>query len=122
MSTPKIVIKRIYDEPDDMDGKRVLVDRLWPRGMAKESAALDHWFKEIAPSPDLRKWWDHDPERFDEFAQRYEHELADDEHADEVAELIDLIHNSDRVTLLYGAKDESNNHAKVLQDYLRRHS
>lgn len=122
MSSPKIVIKRIYDDADDSDGQRVLVDRMWPRGVSKERAELDHWFKEVAPSPDLRTWWDHDPRRFQEFADRYEQELSDGEHAERVDELIDLVHDHARVTLLYAAKDESVNHARVLQDYLRRHS
>lgn len=122
MSTPKIVIKRIYDDAEHSDGQRVLVDRLWPRGVSKERAQLDHWLKEIAPSPDLRTWWDHDPDRTDEFANRYEQELSDDEHAEAVDELIELIHESSRVTLLYAAKDETLNHAKILLDYLRRHS
>lgn len=122
MSTPKIVIKRIYDDPDDADGVRVLVDRLWPRGVSKDKARLDKWLKQVAPSPDLRTWWDHDPDRFKEFAERYEHELDDEAHRDEISQLIELIHQSARVTLLYGAKDENINHAVVLQDYLRRHS
>lgn len=122
MGKPKILIKRIYDDADDSDGQRVLVDRMWPRGVSKERAQLDHWFKEIAPSPDLRTWWDHDPDSFDDFAHRYEQELSDEDHAEAVDELIDLIHDHDRVTLLYAAKDESVNHARVLQDHLRRHS
>lgn len=122
MSTPKIVIKRIYDDPDDADGVRVLVDRLWPRGVSKDKARLDKWLKQVAPSPDLRTWWDHDPDRFKEFAERYEHELDDEAHRDEISQLIELIHQSERITLLYGAKDENINHAVVLQDYLRRHS
>jgi len=116
------VIKRIYDDVADTDGQRVLIDRIWPRGVSKESAALDYWFKEVAPSKELRSWFDHDPERFDEFAQRYEEELSDDDHAEEVDQLIELVHDNERVTLLYAAKDESNNQAVVLQDYLRRHS
>lgn len=122
MSRRKIVIKRVYDTPEDSDGQRVLVDRLWPRGMSKEHAELDAWYKNIAPSPELRTWWDHDPARFDEFAQRYEHELSDDDHAQDVTEIIELIHANDRVTLLFAAKDEAVNHAVVLQDYLGRHS
>lgn len=122
MSEPKIVIKRVYDDVDEADGQRVLVDRLWPRGLSKAQAELDHWFKEVAPSSELRTWFDHDPDRFDEFAKRYEHELDDDAHAEEVDRLIELIHNNDRVTLLYAAKDDDVNHATVLQDYLRRHS
>lgn len=122
MSNPKIVIKRIYDDADVSDGRRILVDRMWPRGVSKERAQLDHWLKNVAPSPDLRTWWDHDPDRFDDFANRYEEELSDEDHAAEVDQLIELIHDSDRVTLLYAAKDESVNHARVLQEYLRRHS
>jgi len=122
MSQRKIQIKRIYDDAADTDGQRVLVDRMWPRGVSKEAADLDHWFKEVAPSPDLRSWWDHDADRMDEFANRYEQELSDDDHAEEVDQLIDIIHKHDRVTLLFAAKDESVNHAKVLQDYLGRHS
>lgn len=122
MSNPKIVIKRIYDDVENSDGQRVLVDRMWPRGVSKERAALDHWCKEVAPSPDLRSWWDHDPQRFDEFANRYEEELSDQEHVAQVDQLIELIHDHARVTLLYAAKDESVNHARVLQQYLRRHS
>lgn len=122
MSNPKIVIKRIYDDVDDSDGKRVLVDRMWPRGVSKERAELDYWLKEVAPSSDLRTWWDHDSERFQEFAYRYEEELSAEDHVEQVDELIDLVHNHARVTLLYAAKDETVNHARVLQDYLRRHS
>ena len=122
MTKPKIVIKRIYDDAEETDGHRVLIDRLWPRGLSKERADLDDWLKEVAPSPDLRTWWDHDPDRFDEFAQHYEHELADDFHAGAIDQLLELVHKNERVTLLYAAKDESVNHATILQDYLRRHS
>ena len=92
------------------------MDRIWPRGVSKEGAQLDAWLKDIAPSTDLRTWWDHDPDRLEEFADRYEQELSDDDHADAVDELIDLIHDNDRVTLLYAAKDEQINHANILQD------
>ena len=122
MSRPKIVIKRIYDDAEKADGQRVLVDRIWPRGVSKEQAQLDRWMKEVAPSSELRTWWDHDADRLEEFAERYEHELSDDDHAEAVDELIELIHDNERVTLLFAAKDESINHAKILQDYLRRHS
>lgn len=122
MSNPKIVIKRIYDDAHDSDGQRVLVDRMWPRGVSKERAELNHWLKDIAPSPGLRTWWDHDPQRFQEFADRYEQELSDEDHTEQVDELIEMVHDHARVTLLYAAKDESVNHARVLQDYLRRHS
>ena len=122
MSGPKIVIKRIYDAPGHGDGVRVLVDRLWPRGVSKAHAQLDEWLKEIAPSAELRTWWDHDPSRMDEFSKRYQDELGDSEHAEAAKQLIDIIHGAERVTLLYGAKDPEVNHAVVLQGYLRRHS
>lgn len=122
MSSVKIVMKRIYDDVDDSDGQRVLVDRMWPRGVSKENAALDAWFKNVAPSPDLRTWWDHDPDRMEEFGHRYEQELSDEDHAEEIRQLIELVHDSQRVTLLYAAKDEQVNHVVVLQDYLRRHA
>ncbi|HIW99444.1 MAG TPA: DUF488 family protein [Candidatus Nesterenkonia stercoripullorum] len=122
MGTPKIVVKRIYEAPDPADGVRVLVDRLWPRGVSKARAQLDEWFKDLAPSPELRSWWDHDASSMDEFSDRYEQELGDPDHAQALKQLIDVVHGSQRVTLLYGAKDPAVNHAVVLQDYLRRHS
>ncbi len=122
MSRPKIVLKRVYDDAAEEDGQRVLVDRLWPRGLSKSQAHIDLWLKDIAPSPELRTWWDHDPEQFEAFAHRYEHELEDEDHAEAVAQLLSLIHDHDRVTLLYAAKDEQVNHARILQDYLRRKS
>lgn len=122
MGTPKIVVKRIYEAPDPVDGVRVLVDRLWPRGVSKARAQLDEWFKDLAPSPELRRWWDHDASSMDEFSDRYEQELGDPEHAQALKRLIDVVHGSERVTLLYAAKDPAVNHAVVLQDYLRRHS
>lgn len=122
MGTPKIVVKRIYEAPDPADGVRVLVDRLWPRGVSKARAQLDEWFKDIAPSPELRSWWDHDASSMDEFSDRYEKELGAPDHAQALKQLIDVVHGSERVTLLYGAQDAAVNHAVVLQDYLRRHS
>lgn len=108
-------IKRIYDEPAKDDGYRVLVDRLWPRGVSKEKAALDLWLKEIAPSPDLRTWFGHDPERFEEFAAKYREELGGNPA---VGQLKDILKNNDAVTLLYAARDPQINHAAVLKDYL----
>ncbi len=113
-----IQIKRVYDPPDSADGTRVLVDRLWPRGLRKEKAALFCWLKEIAPSPELRQWFGHDPERYHEFARRYRAELA--ANKDAVARLEDLAKQGP-VTLLYAAHDEGHNHALVLADYLRSH-
>lgn len=111
-----IDIKRIYDEPDSQDGCRILVDRLWPRGMRKDRAALDLWMRDIAPSPELRKWFGHDPERFVEFGHRYRGEL--DANAEAVGKLRDLVMERGTVTLLYGAKSPKVNHAIVLRDYM----
>jgi uncharacterized protein YeaO (DUF488 family) len=111
-----IRIKRVYEPPDASDGTRVLVDRLWPRGLRKENAALACWLKEIAPSPELRKWFGHDPERYAEFARRYRTELAS--NTEEVARLEDLVKQGP-VTLLYAAHDEEHNQARVLAEYLR---
>ena len=122
MGTANIRLKRAYEAAADDDGTRVLVDRIWPRGVSKDQAQLDFWLKDIAPSSELRTWWDHDPERLEAFADRYEQELSDDDHVEAVDELIRLVHDNERVTLLYAAKDERNNHAKILQDYIRRHS
>lgn len=118
MSTHNIQIKRIYDEPADEDGYRVLVDRLWPRGVSKEDAQLDEWMKEITPSPELRKWFNHEPDKFEEFKKRYEHELASKHKP--VEKLLDIAENH-KVTLLYAAKDETHNHAIVLKEFLERH-
>jgi len=108
-------IKRAYEDAEPDDGFRVLVDRLWPRGVSKDRAQLDEHLKDIAPSPELRKWWDHDPDRFDEFTNRYRSEL-DDNPA--VGDLRKLIHDHGVVTLVYGARDPEVNHAVVLEDYL----
>jgi uncharacterized protein YeaO (DUF488 family) len=111
-----IVVKRIYDRPSADDGHRVLVDRLWPRGMKKEDARLDDWMKSLAPSPSLRKWFGHRPDRFDEFSVRYREALGD-----EVENLMRLrkLSETKRVTLLYAAKDTAINHAVVLRDVLQ---
>lgn len=111
-----IRVKRVYDPPQDEDGARILVDRLWPRGIRKENLKLSLWLKEIAPSPALRKWFDHDPARFEDFTRRYRDELA--AHTAEVARIADLARLG-RVSLLYAAHDPVHNHARVLADYLR---
>lgn len=111
-----IQIKRVYEAPAEDDGFRVLVDRLWPRGISKEKAALDLWDKEVAPSPDLRTWWNHDPDRFDEFAERYRAEL---EAGGAPAALLRQAAGHDRLTLLYAAHDPAVNHALVLRQVLR---
>src|SRR4051794_20919599 len=102
----RLSIKRIYEPAAAGDGQRVLVDRLWPRGMSKDAAALDLWLKEIAPSRELLKWFGHDPARWQEFRLRYRAELDGNEAA--VAQLLRLLENGD-VTLLYGARDAEHN-------------
>ena len=111
-----LVIKRIYEPPASDDGQRVLVDRIWPRGVSKENAALTLWLKEIAPSDELRKWFGHEPERWAEFQRRYRAEL--DGNGEVVAKLRAMLRDS-RVTLLYGAHDEAHNNAAALAGYLR---
>lgn len=114
----KIEIKRIYDSAESNDGKRILVDRLWPRGITKEKARLDDWLKDIAPSQQLRVWFGHKPERFDEFVEKYRQELdTDPEKQLAVLQLTEIIKKYN-VTLLYGAKDTSINQAVVLKNYL----
>ena len=111
-----IHIKRIYEPAASTDGFRVLVDRLWPRGVSKQDAALDLWLKEVAPTAELRNWFDHIPERFDEFTKRYQAEL-DGNPA--VGRLREVIASEKTVTLLFGAKNETMNQAVVLQQYLK---
>lgn len=110
-----IRLKRAYEPPARGDGARILVDRLWPRGMKKETLALDLWLKDIAPSAALRKWFDHRAERFDEFAKRYRRELEANDAT--VAELQPWLRKG-RVTLLYGARDPEHNQAVVLREWL----
>jgi uncharacterized protein YeaO (DUF488 family) len=110
-------IKRIYDPPEDTDGLRVLVDRLWPRGVTRERAQVELWLKAVAPSPELRSWWNHDPARLPEFARRYCVEL-DENPA--IAELREAVRTRPHTTLLYAAHDPEVNHAQVLLSYLRR--
>jgi uncharacterized protein YeaO (DUF488 family) len=112
-----IQLKRIYDPPSGGDGARVLIDRLWPRGIRKEGTQLTLWLKEVAPSPALRAWFGHDPARFDEFSRRYSAELTANEEA--VSRIYDLL-KAGRVTLLYAARDPAHNQAVVLADYLRK--
>jgi uncharacterized protein YeaO (DUF488 family) len=113
---PRIEIKRVYDKPSPEDGTRILVDRLWPRGLKKEDAALDHWAKDLAPSSELRKWFDHKPERFEEFGRRYRAELKHNP----AVEATRAYAKRGRTTLLYAAHDPACNQAVVLADYLRK--
>ena len=110
-----ISIKRIYDDATDKDGYRVLVDRLWPRGISKEEAKLDEWLQDIAPSTELRKWFDHQEERFSEFSKRYKAEL--NLKKTEI-EKLKAVAEKRPITLLYSAKNEEFNQAIVLRDYL----
>lgn len=115
-STPQWRLKRVYEPRDDGDGTRVLVDRLWPRGLSKHDAAIDLWLKDIAPSPELRRWFNHEAERWPEFSRRYHQELAGNIAA--VAQL-EKLGASGPVTLLFGARDTEHNQAKVLLGYLQ---
>lgn len=112
----QVYCKRVYLPASDTDGFRVLVDRLWPRGIKKENAHVDMWAKTLAPSTELRKWFGHDPERFGEFARRYEEELSANAEA---GALLREIRTHDVVTLLFGAKDEKYNNAVVLSRILQ---
>lgn len=110
-----IQIKRVYESPADTDGKRILVDRLWPRGLTKEKAKVDLWLKDIAPTTSLRKWFAHDPEKWKEFQERYLVELNNNK------ENVALLKNEVRkgtVTLVYGAKDKEHNEALFLKNSL----
>lgn len=112
-------IKRVYEPAEASDGRRVLVDRVWPRGLTKEQAALDCWMKDIAPSSALRAWFGHAPERFAEFRRKYEEELAGQEAQAPLGQLRQWS-GEGAVTLLYGAKDERHNQAVVLLQWLER--
>ncbi|MBS0232288.1 MAG: DUF488 domain-containing protein [Proteobacteria bacterium] len=112
----EIKIKRAYEPADESDGARILVDRLWPRGLSKTRAALSMWLKEIAPSSELRTWFGHDPKKFEEFRRRYRLELA--ANGDAVKSVVNLLKRGP-ATLVYAAHDEVHNHAVVLSEYIR---
>jgi uncharacterized protein YeaO (DUF488 family) len=109
----KIKIKRVYEQPDKEDGTRILVDRLWPRGLTKEKANVDLWLKEIAPSTELRKWFGHDPAKWAEFKKRYLDELKGNP---EPVSILKEQMRKGAITLIYGAKDEEHNEAVVIQE------
>jgi uncharacterized protein YeaO (DUF488 family) len=111
----EIRIKRVYEKPDKKDGIRILVDRLWPRGLTKEKAAVVLWLKEVAPSTELRKWFGHDPAKWKEFQKRYQHELKNNK---EQVEVLKDQAKKGVVTLVYGARDEEHNEALVLKEWL----
>lgn len=114
----KIAIKRVYEEPVPGDGARILVDRLWPRGVSKERAKLDLWLKDIAPSTELREWFGHDPEKWVEFQEKYKIELANNKEP--VAALKKIVKQNKTVTLLYAAKDAEHNEAVVIANLLSK--
>ncbi|WP_399093649.1 DUF488 domain-containing protein [Streptomyces sp. BBFR2] len=112
-------IRRVYEEPEPSDGARVLVDRLWPRGLSKDHADLTEWCKDVAPSTDLRRWYGHDPERFAEFADRYREELARDAAAGEALEHLRELAGEGPMTLLTATKDLPHGHVQILLEELR---
>jgi len=114
----QVFLRRVYDDPSSDDGLRVLVDRVWPRGLTKEAAHLDKWFKDVAPSTPLRRWYGHRPELFTEFRRRYLAELVDPQPAAAMARLRELIHTR-KVTLLTATRDIDHSQAAVLAELLR---
>lgn len=116
MASRIISIKRVYESPEKADGFRILVDRLWPRGLKKEEAQIDAWMKDAAPSSALRKWFNHTSERWDEFVNKYKDELKEE---DKTKELLALVKKHTKITLLYAARDETHNQAIVLLAFLK---
>ncbi len=116
-SQSDVRLKRAYAPPSPEDGFRVLVDRLWPRGLRKSDAAIDRWMKDIAPTTDLRRWFGHDPSRWDEFCRRYKAELS---HHAEILKELQALAQTGRLTLVFAARDELHNEAIVLRDLLTR--
>ncbi|KOG76232.1 DUF488 domain-containing protein [Streptomyces varsoviensis] len=117
--TNEVRVRRVYDAPAPADGTRVLVDRLWPRGLSKAAAELDEWDKDVAPSDELRRWYGHDPDKFDEFAERYRAELAEEDGERAVRELCERA-GSGRLTLLTATKDVERGHVVVLAEVVRK--
>lgn len=114
----KILIKRVYEAPAASDGKRVLADRLWPRGLTRDAARLDAWLKEVGPSTALRRWFGHEPAKFDEFRRRYREELR----GSAAWEQLEALARSGKLTLVYSARDEQHNNAVVLRQLLEEQS
>jgi uncharacterized protein YeaO (DUF488 family) len=112
-------VKRVYESPSEEDGIRILVDRLWPRGFSKARAEVDLWLRDLAPSPALRAWFEHDPAKWDEFRRRYRMELS--RRLDELEPIIEAS-RTDTITLVYSARDEEHNAAVALREYLREHA
>lgn len=116
---PNVQVRRVYEEAEDQDGVRVLVDRIWPRGVTKAKAALDEWCKAVAPSTELRRWYSHDRAKFPEFTRRYHAELRKVERGDALQHLRELA-SDHRLTLLTGTKEPDISEAAVLADLLNR--
>lgn len=114
---PSLKVKRAYDKAERADGLRILVDRLWPRGITKRAAAIDEWVKELAPTADLRKWFGHDPALWSEFQKKYRAELKKNEA---IEPFIEKYQDSSLITLIYAGKDEAHTHAIVLREYLEK--
>ena len=112
-----INLKRAYEKPSDDDGERILVERLWPRGLTKLQAKIDLWMKDVAPSTELRRWFGHDPKRWDTFRSRYQKELK---NKDELIKLLKRKAKNGRITLIYAARDEEHNGALVLKRFLKQ--
>jgi uncharacterized protein YeaO (DUF488 family) len=118
MTGDKVRVRRVYDPPERADGTRVLVDRLWPRGLTKAKAAVDEWCKNVAPSAELRTWYGHDPDRFEDFSRRYRAEMEDPQRAEALAHLRTLA-NGPQLTLLTATREPDISEAAVLADLLR---
>jgi len=117
-----VKLKRVYEDEANDDGKRILVDRVWPRGVSKEKANLYEWLKEIGPSKELRQWFNHDPDKFQEFKKKYKAELQDREQKASYDKLKAIQKDNSTITLIFSAKDEENNQAQVLKEMLEAHS
>ncbi|MDN6371613.1 MAG: DUF488 family protein [Brevibacterium aurantiacum] len=113
----QVQVRRAYDDPAQNDGTRILVDRIWPRGVSKDKAELDDWLKELAPSSDLRKWYSHDPDKFEEFSRRYRDELKDDDHAEAFKHLKEYAKKG-KLTLITASKRDDISDATVLKHVL----
>lgn len=115
MARPRITLKRVYEPLSDADGVRILVERLWPRGVSKANAAIDHWVKDVAPTPELRTWYGHEPARWEEFRERYRAELTENTVAVDTVKSLCV---KQPVTFIFAAKDEARNSAVVLREFL----
>lgn len=122
VSGDRVRLRRVYEQATDDDGLRVLVDRVWPRGLRKDSARLDHWIKDAAPSTELRKWYGHDPAKFDQFEHRYRDELSDDPQARAALGRLRELADRDRVTLLTATRDIEHSQAAVLRQLLQHNT